>query len=72
MFGFKEPSLETLALGSLVWTAFVLIAIFLFKEFIRDIQFIGYFQGHDDCMKELKNGPLKDVYQQWVDNLHTH
>ena len=72
MFGFKEPSLEILALGSLVWTAFVLISIFLIKEFIRDIKWIGYYEGYDDCKAELIKGPFKDIYQQWIDNLHIH
>jgi hypothetical protein len=66
IFGFKEPSFKTLTLSSLVWTTFVLLAIFFIKEFIRDIRWISYYEGYDDCKTEFKNGPLKNVYQQFI------
>jgi hypothetical protein len=72
IFGFKEPSVHTLASGSLIWTALVFISIYLIREFIRDIKWTSYYEGYDDCMNELKNGPLKDVYQQWIEQLHKH
>jgi hypothetical protein len=71
-FGFQEPSLNTLCIASLVWTMFIMSAIFLIKEFIRDIKWISYYEGYDDCKAELKNGPLKEMYEQWLNNLHTH
>ena len=69
MFGFKEPSMDTLVLGSLVWTGFVLLAIFFIKEFIRNIRWISYYEGYDDCKAELRNGPLKDMYEQYLKKL---
>lgn len=72
IFGFKEPSVKTLASGSLIWTALVFISIYLIREFIRDIKWISYYEGYDDCKTELRNGPLKDMYEQWLKSLNTH
>jgi hypothetical protein len=72
IFGFKEPSVQTLASGSLIWTALVFLSIYLIREFIRDIKWISYYEGYDDCKAELRNGPLKDMYEQWLKSLNTH
>lgn len=69
IFGFKEPSVSTLASGSLIWTALVFISIYLIREFIKDIKWTSYYKGYDDCKTELKNGPLKDMYEQWLKKL---
>jgi hypothetical protein len=68
-FGFQEPSLKTLILGLLIWTMFVLLAIFFIKEFIRDIRWLSYYEGYDDCKADLKRGPLKDMYEQYLKKL---
>jgi hypothetical protein len=69
IFGFKEPSVHTLAAGSLIWTALVFISIYLIREFIKDIKWISYYKGYDDGKAELRNGPLKDMYEQYLKKL---
>ena len=72
IFGFKQPSVHTLVAGSLIWTALVLLSIYLIREFIMDIKWMSYYEGYDDCKAELRNGPLKDMYEQWLKSLNTH
>ena len=69
MFGFKEPSVNTILSGSLIWTALVFLSIYLIGQFIDDIENIAYWKGKNDCKAELRNGPLKDMYEQYLKKL---
>ena len=69
-FGTQEPSIKTLCIASLVWTMFIMSGIFLIREFIRDVKWLNYYEGYDDCKAELRNGPLKDMYEQWLKQLN--
>lgn len=68
-FGVHEPSLTAGALGILVWVGCILSATYLIGEFIRDIKWINYYEGYEDCKNELRHGPLKEMYEQWLKQL---
>ena len=73
-FTMTEPSGETICKMIAVWLLLIALSIHLISEFISDIQSIAYWEGnakgYDDCKDELKNGPLKDMYQQWLNSLN--
>ena len=69
-----EPSGETICKMIAVWLLLIALSIRLISEFISDIDSIAYWRGntkgYEDCKDELRNGPLKDVYQQWLNSLN--
>jgi len=49
-----------------------IVGYLFIDSYITRTEVSNYIKGHDDCKAELRNGPLKDVYKQWLNSSHTH
>ena len=49
-----------------------IVGYLFIDSYITRTEMRNYIKGHDDCKNELRNGPMKDVYKQWLASSHTH
>jgi hypothetical protein len=47
-----------------------IVAYLFIDSYITRTEVSNYIRGYDDCKAELKDGPLKDAYKQWTEQLY--